>query len=165
MTEEILDIIDENDTVIRTATRQEVRDNHLLHRGSCAFVFNSKGEIFVHKRTSTKHLYPGRYDMACGGGVDSGETYEEGAKRELNEELGIKNAELKFLFKFRWNDRDQNCISGVYKCIYDEKMNLQEEEIESGSFVTLEQLNKLIKKEKFCPDSLKMYLKYQEEFQ
>lgn len=156
---EIIDIVDEDDNVIGRATREEVRKEILLHRCAMVFVFNSKGEIFVHLRTPTKKIYPSYYDMACGGGMEPGETYEKAAMRESSEELGLKNQKLEFLFKARHRSALDNSFVSVYKTVYDDKLTLQKEEIVSGEFMSIEELNKMIKKEKFCPDSLEMFKK------
>lgn len=150
------DIVDEQDNVLKQATREELRKNNLLHRGVAIFVFNSKGEIFVHQRTFHKDIYPGYFDMACGGGVQASESYEDAAKRELSEELGIK-ALPEFLFKVRYNTPVNNVIVKIFKTVYDGKIMLQKDEIIKGSFMKIGELNKLLKKEKFIPESIKTF--------
>jgi isopentenyldiphosphate isomerase len=159
MVEEILDLVDENDNVIGKITKPEMLKNKLLHRGTAIFVFNSKGEIYVHKRVKNKKIYPGYYDISFGGSVKSGETYEKGAKRELFEESGIKNVELKFLFKDRFTNNVDDVFVYVYKCIFDGKLKLQKKEIEFGKFMTINEMEDLMKRETFCPDSLFFYEK------
>jgi 8-oxo-dGTP pyrophosphatase MutT (NUDIX family) len=44
----------------------------------------------MQKRSKTKDMYPGYWVFSVGGHVDSGDTYERAAKRELMEELGIE---------------------------------------------------------------------------
>ena len=161
---EIIDIVDENDNIIGKAPREEVRQKILLHRCAMVFVFNSNEEIFVHLRTPTKKIYPSYYDMACGGGMGPGERYETAAYRESSEELGLKNQKLEFLFKARHKSALENSFVSVYKTVYDGKLTLQKEEIVSGEFMSIENLNKMIKKEKFCPDSLEMFKKFSQLF-
>jgi mutator protein MutT len=161
---EMSDVIDEKDNVIGSATRQEIRRKNLLHRGVAVLVLNSKGEIFVHKRVETKDIYPGMYDMFCGGAVLAGENYDEAAIREVREEMGIKNPQLKFLFKFRFKSDINKVLQSVYLCIYDGKIMIQKEEIEKGSFMIINELKELMKKETFCPESpavFKMYANMQ----
>ena len=62
--QEYLDLVDENDNVIGKAPRSEVRARNLLHRGVGILVFNSRGELYVHKRTETKDIFPGMYDLS-----------------------------------------------------------------------------------------------------
>lgn len=87
--DEILDIVDENDEVVGQATRGEATARGLRHR--CAFIEarDADGRIFVHRRTATKLVFPSHYDMFVGGVVGAGETYDEAALREAEEELGV----------------------------------------------------------------------------
>ena len=52
-------------------------------------VFNSRGEIFLQKRSMTKDREPGKWDSSSSGHVDSGEDYDACAVRELREEIGL----------------------------------------------------------------------------
>ncbi|MBQ3048032.1 MAG: NUDIX domain-containing protein, partial [Clostridia bacterium] len=53
-------------------------------------ILNSKAtKMLIQKRLKTKHPYPGKWDVSCGGSVISGETSDQGAHRELLEEIGI----------------------------------------------------------------------------
>lgn len=90
MTEEILDIVDDNDNVIEVLTRREVfaRDIHNVRTINC-FIKNSKGELWIPRRTATKKTSPLALGISCGGFVSSGETYEDGFRREIQEELSI----------------------------------------------------------------------------
>lgn len=86
---EWFDVVDENDKVIGRETRRTVHRKKLLHRAIHVFVFNSAGEIYLQKRSASKDTAPNRWVSSCSGHVDSGETYEVAARRELGEELGI----------------------------------------------------------------------------
>src|SRR5262245_31616854 len=92
--EELVDIVDEDDRVVRQATRSEMRRERLLHRVVAILCFNSRGEIYVHQRTAVKDLFPSLYDMFVAGTVEAGETYEATALRELEEEVGIRGVQL-----------------------------------------------------------------------
>lgn len=84
-------MVDAHDRVIGTATRRQVHANrNLLHRASGVFVFNRKQQLLMQKRSQTKDMYPGYWVFSVGGHVDSGDTYELAASRELKEELGIE---------------------------------------------------------------------------
>lgn len=90
MTEEIFDVCDENDNVIGTAPRSEVHRCKLLHRAVHIWVWNSDGELLLQKRTETKDEFPGCFTSSASGHVDSGESYEAAAIRELKEELQLQ---------------------------------------------------------------------------
>ena len=93
-------IADEHNQVVGAATRREVRAKKLIHRSTYILVFNSANQLFLHKRSASKDIYPGCCDPAVGGVVLAGESYDEGARRELEEELGITGVRLNTLFDF-----------------------------------------------------------------
>ena len=73
MTEEIFDIVNERDEVIGRAPRAEVHARGLLHRAAHMLVFNSRGEVFLQKRSLRKDRQPGVWDSSASGHVDAGE--------------------------------------------------------------------------------------------
>ena len=86
---EIFDVVDPEDRVIGTASRGRVHAEDLWHRAIHILVFNAKGELFLQKRSPWKDKHPGKWDSSAAGHLDSGETYESAARRELAEELGL----------------------------------------------------------------------------
>ncbi|TSD04117.1 MAG: hypothetical protein Greene071436_189, partial [Parcubacteria group bacterium Greene0714_36] len=90
MRDEILDLVDEQDRVIGVMPRSEVyaKDMHNV-RVVNLFIKNSKGELWIPRRTADKRNFPLALDMSMGGHVESGETYEETFRRELREELNM----------------------------------------------------------------------------
>ena len=70
--DEILDIVDENDVVVGQAPRGEATARGLRHR--CVFIEarDAEGRVFVHRRTATKLVFPAHYDMFVGGVVGAG---------------------------------------------------------------------------------------------
>ena len=151
--QEIIAIVDEQNTVIDSVTRGEMRAKCLPHRATYILVFNSKGELFIQKRTTTKDIYPGYYDIAAGGVVLDGESYEESAQRELFEELGI-HAPLKFHFDNYYADKNNKVWGRIFSCIHDGPMILQKEEVESGMFLNPEKVLTMSEKEPFTPDGI-----------
>ena len=156
--------VDKDDNVIGKVDRDEVVKEKLLKRGVLVFVFNSKREILMHKRTMNKRLYNGYYDIAYGGTVNYGESYDEAAKRELQEETGIKNQELIFLGNDKYEGEEERTFVQVYKCIYDGEIEFNPEEVEFGKFISLEELEKKKQTKTFCPDSIYYFKKYLEEY-
>lgn len=52
-------------------------------------LFNKAGQLLIQRRTACKRIWPGKWDVTVGGGVDAGETSRQGAEREVREELGL----------------------------------------------------------------------------
>ena len=52
-------------------------------------IFNSRGELLIQQRQSFKDGWPGMWDVSVGGSVTAGENSQQGAHRELLEELGL----------------------------------------------------------------------------
>ena len=90
---EIFDVVNDRDEVIGSAPRNEVHRLGLMHRATHVLVFNSRGELFLQKRSQKKDRQPGLWDSSASGHVDKGETYDACAARELKEELGLDHFE------------------------------------------------------------------------
>ncbi|MBK1884326.1 ribosomal RNA small subunit methyltransferase A [Luteolibacter pohnpeiensis] len=86
---EIFDVVDENDQVTGQSTRAEVHAQKRLHRAVHVFVFNKRGDLLLQQRSVLKDVHPGKWDSSVSGHLDSGESYEAAAVRELEEEMGI----------------------------------------------------------------------------
>lgn len=161
--EELVDVVDERNVVVRRGVpRKVMRRDNLLHRCSFVLVFHSNGELFVQRRVSFKETYPSYYDPAPGGVVGSDETYEENARREMEEEMGIRGVAMTALFDFLYEDEITRVWGRTFKCVYDGPFVLQESEVESGRFMKLEDVKKLLQEEKVCPDSKVAVEKYLE---
>jgi 8-oxo-dGTP pyrophosphatase MutT (NUDIX family) len=163
--DEIVVIVNEHNHVVGAAPRREMRAKRLPHRSTYILVFNSQGELYVQKRTLIKDVFPGYFDVAAGGVVLAGETYEQGAERELEEEMGIHGILLHRLFDFYFEDDRTRLWGCAFSCVYDGMVVLQEEEVESGAFVPVSDLLCRAETEPFTPDGmyvLRRYLERQE---
>lgn len=92
MTEETLNIFDEDGSSIGTAPRDEVhREGYWHETFHCWFVEEIRGEkyIYFQLRSQDKKDYPEHYDTTAAGHLRSHETAHEGM-REIDEELGIR---------------------------------------------------------------------------
>lgn len=158
--DEVVIIVDEANNEVGAVPRQEMRAGRLPHRATYILVFNSNGEIYVQKRTRTKDVFPGYYDVAAGGVVLAGESYEEGAVRELAEELGIRETPLVTLFDFFYENEYIRLWGRAFSCVHVGNLVLQEEEIESGSFMNVDEVLRLAETEPFTPDCLYVLQRY-----
>jgi isopentenyldiphosphate isomerase len=156
---DLVDVVDEAGRTVGTATRREMRARRLPHRSVYVLVFNRRGELFVHLRTATKDVHPSHWDPAVGGVLLAGESFDEGARREAGEELGVA-LDLERLFPFRWTD-PTNAVHGmVYRALHDGPFALQPEEIVRGEFLTLTAVAERATRDPFCPDGLAVLAEY-----
>ncbi|PJE78671.1 putative Nudix hydrolase YfcD [invertebrate metagenome] len=159
MSDEKVIIVDESNRIIGDATRAEMRRKGLYHRAVYLFIANEHHQLYVQERTVQKDIYPGYFDPASGGVVAKGESYEEAAYRELQEEMGITGITLtpRFCFYFQENqDRDRHCrVWGqVYTGQYNGDIVLQEEEVADVVMETPEQVLKNSTGRMYTPDSI-----------
>ena len=159
MPEEIGVLVDEEDRVVGTAPRSEIRARNLLHRGASVIVLDPNGRIFLHRRTQTKDVYPGALDVVAGGMVQAGESYEETARRELLEELGV-DAEPVFRFTHRFRDDRNNGWMAVFEAVWDGPVTLQAEEVAWGDWVDIEDAVARTEREGFAPDHLAVFRRW-----
>jgi 8-oxo-dGTP pyrophosphatase MutT (NUDIX family) len=161
--DETVIIVDEHNRAVGTAPRRVMREKGLPHRATFILVFNSTGQIYVHKRTLTKEVFPGYYDVAAGGVVVAGESYDESAGRELAEELGIEGVTLTPLFDFYYAEGTNRVWGFAYTSLWDGPITLQADEIESGGFFPVKEVLARSSIESFTPDGLYVLRRYLEE--
>ncbi|MFE6594378.1 NUDIX hydrolase [Streptomyces sp. NPDC057781] len=157
--DEILDIVDENDRVTGQARRGDAYAQGLRHR--CVFVFarDPAGRAFVHRRTATKLVFPSLYDMFVGGVVGAGESYDDAALREAEEELGVTGLPRpEFLFKFLYDDgAGRTWWSAVYEARCEGPVAPQVEEVAWHGFLTEAEVERRLGEWEWVPDGLDAY--------
>ena len=135
MAEEIFDVVNERDEVIGQAPRRQVHARGLRHRAVHVLVFNTRGEVFLQKRSRLKDTAPGKWDSSASGHLDRGEDYDACAVRELREELGLAaTPPLRRLFKVAAGPETGWEFCWVYRGQNDGPFSLHPEEIETGAW-------------------------------
>lgn len=157
---ELVAWVDEHDQPLGALARAELRERGLIGRCTFILLFNSQGELCVHRRTLSKALYPGYWDVAAGGMVGVHEEYAESAARELEEELGIAGVALRFHEKFYFDQLGNRLWCAVFSAVSDAPLRLQPEEVIEARFVTVEQAEVESREKDFCPDSLEALRRY-----
>ena len=133
---EIVTIVDRQNRVVGAAPRAEMRARRLPHRASFVFVFRDDGRLIVQRRTLTKDVWPGWYDLAAGGVVVAGEEYDHSALREVREELGVEGVPLRGGIEFWFEDDSVQVWGKAYLCQWDGPLRLQPEEVAAVEFWT-----------------------------
>lgn len=121
--DEILDLVDETDHVIGNCSRFAIYEKGLTNfRVINGFLRNSKGQIWIPRRTQHKKLFPCHLDVSVGGHVRSGEEYCEAFVRELDEELNMRAHECPFheVGYFNPHEHRVSAFMKVYEILTDE---------------------------------------------
>lgn len=146
--------VDEQDRPLGGVPRSALRAQHLIGRCTYILLFNSAGQLCVHRRTLSKALYPGYWDMAAGGMVLDGECYADSAARELAEELGVRDVPLVEHAHFFYDAPESRLWCRVYSAVSDAPLTLQPEEVLEARFISLDQALAETEHVPYCPDSL-----------
>lgn len=160
--EPLIQIVDEEDKVIGALSMDEAKEKGKIHRIVRVMVQNSKGQLLLQKRSSLIP-YPGMWDSSAAGHVDEGETYESAALRELSEEVGIKNVQLKIVKTYYYNEndfknRDIRQFNRVFEVKFDNTPNdLSKDEVTEVKWFDLVDLKDYIKNspQDFTPGFIK----------
>ena len=158
MTVELVDIVDDDDNVVATVTRAEMRAGRLQHRSVGVAVMSTDGRLLVHRRSDSKDLWPGWWDIAAGGVVTAGETYDDAARRELAEELGLVGAEIEYLGQARYVDDDLAAICRGYRVVHDGPFSFTDGEVTEVRWVTFPELDTMRATHPFLPDGITLLL-------
>ena len=135
MSEEIFDIVNEQDEVIGQAPRREVHARGLWHRAVHVLVYNARGQVFLQKRSLKKGTAAGLWDSSSSGHVDSGEDYDPCAVREVREEIGLHlEHPPERLFKINACRETGWEFCWIYRCASEGPFQLHPDEIETGDW-------------------------------
>ena len=152
--------VDADDRLLGALARAELRERGLIGRGTYILLFNSAGELCVHRRTLSKALYPGYWDVAAGGMVQVDESYAESAARELEEELGVSGVPLTEHEHFFFDQPGNRLWCALFSAVWDGPLRLQPEEVLEAHFVPVEQALRETLEKPYCPDSLAALKRY-----
>ncbi|MBV4539302.1 MULTISPECIES: NUDIX hydrolase [Pseudomonas] len=154
--------VDDADQLLGALPRAELRERGLIGRGTFILLFNSAGELCINRRSLSKAVYPGYWDVAAGGMVAADESYAESAARELEEELGVCGVELRFHEKFFFDQPGNRLWCAVFSAVWDGPLRLQPEEVIEARFASLEQVEIEQQQLAYCPDSLAALQRYRQ---
>jgi len=142
---EYFDVVDSRDKVIGRARREECHSGKmLLHRAIGIIITDSRGEFLFQKRSMKKDTDPGRWAVGVGGHVDADESYEQAAKREAVEEVGIR-CKPKFVFKSLVEMKSEIEMVSVYTCKHDGLFSINKEEADELKFISNAKVRDMLK--------------------
>ena len=127
-------VVDKNDCIQGHASRSEVHGNNLRHRAVHIAILNHAGDVYLQQRSRWKDRHPLKWDSSAAGHVTAGETYDETARRELKEELGI-DVPLERISKITASVRTDHEFIWVYRGVATGEVAPNKCEIETGVFL------------------------------
>ena len=164
-------LVDEQDNVIGHESKynchlmEKIESGHALHRAFSVFLFNSKYELLLQQRSTTKVTFPLVWTNTCCSHPlhRESELIEENcqgvrnaAQRKLFDELGIQAEDLpvdqfiplgKMLYKApsdgKWGEHELDYLLFMVR---DVKLNPNPEEVSDVKYVNRDELKRLIKK-------------------
>lgn len=162
---ELVDMVNQHGNVLGSLPRPYIHTYNILHRGIGILVTKDEDVfqtlnagrvplVYVHRRTSTKRIFPSLYDMFVGGVSMRGENPRLTAAREVAEELGLTRGLDILSERVGVEENDYSPVSddlfrctvctSYNRCVVSmftyvscnlENITFQEEEVDWGKFV------------------------------
>ena len=138
-------VVSATNRFLRWADRREVHAAELPHRSIQVLLVNARGELLIQRRHRDKLTFPGFWDISCAGHVeepdyvagpddDLDRVYEEVARRELFEELGVRPA-ITLLGRFAPEPGIHYEHTHLFRAEHEGPFACQEDEVEEVRFV------------------------------
>lgn len=151
---ELFPAVDPDGNVLDCITRGHAHDGSLiLHPVVHVHVFNSKGELYLQHRPSWKPIQPDKWDTACGGHIEYGESVPDAMAREVREELGIDDLpEVEPLGKYVFESKVERELVYAFRVTYDGPVIPSADELDGGRFWSCAELAEAMGKGIFTPN-------------
>ena len=138
-----IQIVNEQDEMLGYKERSETTYKD-IRRITAVWVFNKNKEFLIAKRQSTKILSPNKWGPSVSGTLEEGETYESNAKKETEEEIGLKNISLKPFKKIFYENINGRRFCYIYTTYIDIPVSefiLQKDEVAEVRWISLDELS------------------------
>ena len=145
--DEQVDVVDENCNSIKIVSKKDAHKEGLLHKCVIAQLIDSQNRWLLIKQSSGRQD-AGQYVSPVGGHVSAREGDVDALKREILEEIGLKDFKYEYIGRVIYNrqviGRKENHYFIMYKVFSDEKPVLSHE-AESYRYFTPDELKKELK--------------------
>lgn len=151
-TEEWFPLVDPEGRVIGQSSRSECHSGPgKLHPVVHLHIINSRGELLLQLRASTKDLLPGMWDTAVGGHIGIGESVEQGLRRETMEEIGLVDFKPALLQRYIWETKRESELVFSFICNHDGPFKADPGELDDLRFWPRSEIQSNIGKGVFTP--------------
>lgn len=154
---EMLACFDNAGDQIEPRTRKKVHEQPLRfwHAVTNIWVINSQGKILCTKRSSQNEGNPNKWQTYVGGHVKHGDSFEETAIKELDEELGLTPNDGKLAFFKKEKGEPWKHIVVMYAFFWDgkiEDIDTKDGEIDEAKWMSFDEyiLEKNTHPEQWC---------------
>ena len=143
--EDIAILVNDYDEIVGYKNRSELLDTERW-RICSVLLLNDKYEVLITQRAANKRHSPLKWGPSCAGTLSKGESYEECALRELDEELGFKTHSLQELLYDKYEGTTGSkryCKTYYVRCSWGiDRFVVQTGEVESLEWVELRELKR-----------------------
>lgn len=138
----------------KSALKSIIHSKGFYHNTAHIWFYNDQGNILLAQRAASKLIFPLLWDVSVAGHINAGETIEDGAIREIKEEIGLSMSK-KNLYKIgvntSFNSYDNGIIDNEFHHTFIAKLNtnldtlkLDNHEVEAIKLIHINKFQKLI---------------------
>ena len=155
MEEELIEEIDWDGNTVAVRTKSEFKKLRFPHKVSLVIPKGKNGKFIFSKRGAEQEPWPGTWVCGIGGKVFYGQSYEEAAVRECEEEAGV-SLDVEFVSKFKYSDEKYKAIFQVFTTkeeVEVKSLKPDPREVQEFEEMNLEEVQKEIEKnpDKYAP--------------
>ncbi len=110
---EYIDELDSEDNIIRSRPKDDLKKTMFFHRVSLIIPKADENKIILSKRAADKFPFANTWCCAVGGRISTGETEEQAALREMQEEIGLQ-AELSKVVAFKYDAPEYKAFFTIF---------------------------------------------------
>ena len=149
MQEEKVILVDNKNNQIGLMPKMEAHIKGVLHRAFSIIIFNSKSEILLQKRASTKYHTPNLWSNTCCSHQRDGESNITAGRRRLIEEMGFVTELYEFdsfIYKVNFSSGlIEHEYDHIMLGLYDKDPLLNPQEVDDFRWISIDDLSSDIK--------------------
>jgi isopentenyldiphosphate isomerase len=145
--EELIDEVDRTGKVIATHPASRLKERMFMHSVSLVIPISADNKILISRRAKGKYPYPDTWCCCIGGKSSSGESGEETAAREMEEEIG-RTYPVRKIASFVYDEEDYKAVFNLFTTkipVDPAGLVLNPKEIQYSKAFTPEEVMKMLK--------------------